>query len=406
MERQHSNLIVRMLGFTAWPLISLVTPLLITPVIARLAGNGWSSVVTAMSIGTFGSTVIIWGWNYIGPARVASAEDGLRSVQYELSLWTRLFLVLGTVPIAGILSYLISVPSLRIDSVLMAVSFSLGGLSPQWYCIGIGRASLLGLFDTLPRAVSTVVALPFVLSIRQIWPYPCLLIVSTFVSLVLFQFRIFGHHKIRCPSVKNLLSEISGMAAAAGVNLIGNAYSYAPVPIATAFLLPADSSSFASADQLYRYALFSIVALGNALQGWVLEIEGRDGRRRQQAAVLLHVLLGLSGGLVLGLLGLRISTILFGASVAAGQVTSALYGITFLAISTSTPFLRNILIPQGRATTVLAVTILSAIVGLFLMFIGAMRGSSSGIAAGLTASEVILTCVVTVVGVKMMLHHS
>ena len=399
---QYSPLIARILGFTGWPLISLVTPLLVTPVISRISGQGWSSVVTAMSIGTFCSAMVTWGWSYVGPARVAAAGDEERRAQYFLSIWTRCILAVVIVPLAGFLSYMVAVPTMRVDSSLMAVAFTLGGLSPQWYCIGIGRASLLGLYDTLPRAIGTLAALPLVLLTGRVWPYPCLLILGTVWSLVAFA-RLIGRKSSRARwEPKKYLSEISATAAAALASLVGSAYSYAPVPIATALLIPAVSSSFASADQLYRYLLFSVMTLGNALQGWVLEVSGRDGLERQRVAIVLHALLGMAGGVFMALFGGWLSGILFGSAVASDKTTSLWYGVTFFCISSSTPFLRNILIPRGRARAVLVFSVVSAVAGLALMFLGALQGSASRIALGLTASEFVLALCVILIGTRLL----
>jgi len=65
----------RLTGFTLLPLLSLVTPFLLMPVIARVAGGGgWSSVVAGQAVGTFGATVVFWGWNVVGPVQAARAE--------------------------------------------------------------------------------------------------------------------------------------------------------------------------------------------------------------------------------------------------------------------------------------------------------------------------------------------
>lgn len=405
-RHQYSPLVARIAGFTGWPLISLVVPLLVTPVVSRIAGHGWSSVVTAMSIGTFGSALVTWGWSYVGPGRVAAADNDARHTEYSLSLWTRSLLAVIVLPAAALLSYLVSVPALRVDSIMISVAFALGGLSPQWYCIGIGKATLLGLYDTLPRAVATVLSLPLVLMTNRVWPYPSMIILATIASLVAFQKRFRNSGARPDMSLRRSVSEIWSTAAAALASLVGSAYSYAPVPIATAFLLPEVSSSFASADQLYRYLLFSVVTLGNALQGWVLEIPDESGLRRQKAAIILHMMLGVGGGVFLSLFGRWLSGVFFGEAVASDITTSVWYGLSFFCISASTPFLRNVLIPSGRAKLVLVFSSISACVGLLAMALSAIHGNASGIAAGLALSEFALACGAALAGTLALVRRA
>lgn len=180
------------------------------------------------------------------------------------------------------------------------------------------------------------------------------------------------------------------MTSVAVTNLIGVAYAYAPVPLATAFLSNMASSHFASGDQLYRYALFAVTALGNALQGWTLESQGSSGHRRQVAALLLHLALGVIGAVALVILGPWATALLFGQELAAPWAVTAWYGLAFAFITMSTPLLRNLLIPAGRKRRVLIATGLSAVGGLALMVGAGLMGSAPGIAAGMAVSEALL----------------
>lgn len=384
----------RLLGFTGWPLLSLVAPLVATPIVARYAGDGWSGIVTAMSIGTFGNSVTAWGWSYIGPARVALTAEHERSRIYAESIRSRLLMSLMVLPIVAALTAILASDSVRIAAVLVACAFTLGGLSPQWYCIGVGKPRLLGIYDTLPRVIGTALSIPLMLATRSIIPYPLLLIAAVGVSLWLFPKHLFGHQTddTKVPRVpwSHAWRSIRSMTSIAATNLIGVGYAYAPVPLATALLTNLDSSHFASGDQLYRYALFAVTALGNALQGWTLEVRGASGRRRQLIALLLHVVLGIIGALTLVALGPWATGVLFGQQLAAPWAVTAWYGLAFAFISMSTPLLRNLLIPAGKKRQVLVATGLSAVGGLALMTAAGVWHSAPGIAAGMALSEALL----------------
>lgn len=393
--RPVADLAKRLFGFTGWPLLSLITPLVATPIVARYAGDGWSGIVTAMSIGTFGSALTAWGWNYLGPAKAALTADTERPRLYAESIRSRLLMTLLCLPVIMVVTALLANASIRIPAVLIACAFTLGGMSPQWYCIGIGRPALLGIFDTLPRALATLLAVPLMLGTRSILPYPILLIAAVATSLYLFSRRIFPASSDSPAAIgqipwKDAWHSICSMASVAAANLIGVAYAYAPVPLATALLTSLDSSRFASGDQLYRYALFAVTALGNALQGWTLEVDGAAGQRRQKAAIWLHTCLGLLGAGALIVLGPWASSVLFGAELTTSQTAITWYAVAFAFISFSTPLLRNLLIPDGRQKRVLMATGVSAVVGLATMGVAGWLGNAPAIAAGMALSEALI----------------
>lgn len=394
MPSEARRVILRLLGFTGWPLLTLVTPLLAMPVVARLAGQGWSSMATAMSVGTFGAAAVLWGWNYVGPARVTRLHtvEELNRL-YSSSVLSRSLLCLGVIPVCVVISAWLAVPSLRVAAAAMAVAFVLPAMSPQWYCIGVGDARLLGYFDTLPRTISTVIAIPLMILTGKVIIYPCLLAAGVVIGLMLFRRRVFPDVCADYPSLPEVWTDIRQMSGAAGSNLVGAAYGYTPTPIATAALSPGLSSRFASADQIYRYALFLVQALGNALQGWVLEVDGIQGCRRQRLAIVAHLVLGLCGALGLAGMTPLVSSVLFGPQVAATHAASAWYGVAFFAISTATPLLRNVLIPAGQARTVFIATVVAAIGGLGMMAVGAVVRSMTVISAGMACSELLILVV-------------
>ncbi|MDK9347715.1 hypothetical protein FAM23867_001805 [Propionibacterium freudenreichii] len=392
----------RLAGFTGWPLLSLVTPLVAMPIIARFVGDGWSGVVTAMSIGTFGSNLAIWGWSYAGPALVAQASETERARLYTESVCSRLLMLVFVLPATMIVTLLLAPTSVRLPAVLVASAFTMGALSPQWFCIGVGRPKLLGLYDTLPRVIATIASVPIMLWTQSMIAYPLLLIATLLIALWLFPRRVITTPAPSSVTLRDAWRSIRSMASIASASIVGVAYSYAPVPIATALLLSIDSSRFASADQLYRYALFAVTALGNALQGWALEVEGPAGRRRHHAAIALHAVLGLLGAAGIAFVGPWATRVLFGAQVAAGPSLTAWYAVAFLFISASTPFLRNILVPNGRQKTVLLATMTAAVLGIIVMVLAGLDNRAAGIAAGLALSEALIMAVTTLPALRVL----
>jgi len=382
----------RLTGFTVLPLLSLVTPFLLLPVIARIAGaEGWSSVVAGQAVGTFGATVVFWGWNVVGPVQVSRAARGAgRADLYAASLRTRLLLLVLVVPVVVVITVLVAAPGFRGVSAAMATATALMGLSPAWYGIGVGQPLLLLWYDTLPRFAAAVVATPIVLVTRQIWVYPVVLALSIVLGLVAFQRREAGGSAWSPWPVRQTVAELRQQGGTAAINLTATAYASTPVPIATGAFSEGASSRLASADTVYRLGLFTVTALGNALQGWTLEAGVVSRRRRHRGALAAHSGLGLVGGGAFAALGPWVTGLLFGGGVAATREVCVAYGISFLFISASSPLIRNLLIPAGRTRLVLGWTAGSAVVGLTLMVAAARTDWVAGVAFGMALSEAAL----------------
>jgi len=384
----------RLTGFTVLPLLSLVTPFLLLPVVARVAGPaGWSSFVAGQAVGTVGATVVFWGWNVGGPVLVARASAAERAEVYAASLRTRYLLLLGVVPAVAVVSALVAQPGHRVDASAMAVATALLGLSPSWYGIGVGDPWLLFWYDTMPRVVAAVAGAAVVWATGLVWTYPALLALSVVVSLVAFRQRVVAAVVGSSPfPVSRSAGELRTHLGTAGINLAATAYASTPVPVTTVAFRPEVSSPFASADAAYRLGLFTVTAMGNAFQGWTLEhgTAGVERRSRHRAAFLAHLALGVVGGLLFAALGPWVTGFLFGPDVAAPRDVCVWYGVAFLFVSVSTPPIRNLLVPAGRVRLVLGWTLGSAVVGLLLMVGAALAGWSAGVAAGMAVSEAVL----------------
>ena len=385
----------RLTGFTLLPLLSLVTPFLLMPVVARVAGpSGWSSFVAAQAVGTVGATVVFWGWNVGGPVLVAHASSAAeRAEVYAASLRTRYLLLVVVLPAAALMSALVAQPGHRVDAAAMAVATSLLGMSPSWFGIGAGDPWLLFWYDTLPRVVAACLGEAVVWATGLVWTYPVLLALSVAVSLVAFRRRVAPSAAGVSPlPVSRSAGELRSHLGTAGINLAATAYASTPVPVATVAFRPEVSSPFASADAAYRLGLFSVTAMGNAFQGWTLEsgLDGGERRSRHRSAVVAHLALGVVGGGLFAALGPWVTGFVFGADVAAPRNVCVWYGLAFLFLSASTPPIRNLLVPAGRIRLVLGWTVGSAAVGLASMVAAALAGWSAGVAAGMAVSEAVL----------------
>ncbi|HEX9087948.1 MAG TPA: polysaccharide biosynthesis protein [Arthrobacter sp.] len=386
--------LLRLAGFTLLPLLALVLPFLLLPIVARVVGAaGWSSITSGQAIGVFAATIILWSWNISGPVEIArSGASPARAALYSSSVRTRVVIAAVVLPLMTVIVLLVAHEGFRLDAVTMAWATALTGFSPAWYGIGTGQPRILAVYDTLPRFFAAVISAPLIVATGQVWTYGVVSVLTTVLALVAFQ-RRFGEAKTWMPwnPGKVVSQEIIPHAGTAGINLTGSAYASSPVPIATATVPSAAATAgLASADAIYRLGLFSVVALGNTFQGWTLEHDAADPRRRHIIALTAHAILGVAGGAFLGLFGPWVSAVMFGEAVRADTLTCVYYGVSFFFLSASTPLIRNILIPSRRQKSVLLWTGISAVTGVFLMVVAGTMSNVPAVALGMAVSEALL----------------
>ncbi|WP_309103241.1 polysaccharide biosynthesis protein [Microbacterium sp.] len=382
---------LRFVGFTGAPVLSALAPFIILPVISRVVGSeGWANFSAGQSIGILGMVIVLFGWGIVGPVRVARSTSTAEkaALLYE-SLLTRAVTVSVAVPAVAIATYLISGPSFRLESVCVAVAMTLGGLSPAWFCIGEGNPQALMLYDALPKLAASLVALPIVALSAQVLWYPAIMVAFMLPSFTVHAWRT-AHPRLReGQPVVGIGRCLRVLLPTAGIDGASNLYASTPVPIATAGLSSEDASAFASSDRVYRVALLTVVAIGNAFQAWVLNPLDTDPARRHRLSIVVHLVLGLLGGAAIALLSPWATTILFGEDVAAQPLPGVLFGVSFFFLSTTTPLIRNLLIPAQRYRLVFAATIAAAAGGLATMLAGSALESPVVISLGVSISEAV-----------------
>ena len=386
------TVLLRLSGFAILPLLSLVTPLLLLPIVSSIVGgNGVSSVVSGQAIGTFAATILLWGWNVEGPVAIARSTTAIeRGSIYAQSMRTRLLLSIMVVPLTAAVSAAVAVPAFRNEAIAMALATAFAGMSPAWFCIGLGQPKLLATFDTVPRFLATALSAPFLVLSRQVWVYPVVLAIAFAFSLWAFHRRFSPRQSWFPTSLSEALGGLRRQRHTAGINIASSAYATTPAPIATVTSSPAVSGSIASADTLYRLGIFAVIALGNAFQSWAIEPGITNRVQRHRAAIWAHLALGVVGAAILTALGPLVSGVIFAGQARATTLVCFYYGMAFLFLSASTPLIRNLLIPSGRQAYVLWCTVVSAALGIIAMLVAGITGNPSAIPLGMALSEILL----------------
>ncbi len=308
---------------------------------------------------------------------------------YVASVRSRLKLSAVVFPLALVAGQLISHSSEPVTSSLMLLSAGWSGFSLAWYAVANGRAAWIATYEIGPRIGATVLSVLLIAASAPVWSYPALLLGCTSLGLLSFHRREFGRLFPRTSGGEPLpQDEGRERARSTAFSVIGAAYGSSPLPIAS-LLHIASAGPFASTDRLYRYGLFTVSTLGNALQEWVLGGPESQHRSLHLTALRLHLALGILGGAGIAVLARPVGGLLFGAHVAPSVTVALAYGTAFFFLSLSTPLTRNLLIPARRTSVVLRSVVISGACGIALMTILGLLYGGTGVAYGAAAAEAI-----------------
>lgn len=384
------GLIRRILAFAGLPFLSLLTPFLFLPVLARVAGaDAWLAIAIGQSVGAFAALIVALGYNTVGPTVVALESAPMRAAVLERSIRPRLALFVPVVVVAVVITAIVAPPTHRFDAVLMAVALTLSGLSSSWYMIGLGRAGLIVRYELLPRIVATAIAAAALLMFGQVTWYPALLIAAALLGSGAFVWVTVGSHALVTPAPGAIRREFAANRSALTTEIAAGAYSSLAVTFVSLFTPTAQAAAYVSGDKLYRIGQYSVSALGNALQGWAVEENRREFDRRARVAILLHLTLGLVGVGAFALLGPWLSGVLFGPKVAIDLPTALGFGVATLGIALGTVLGRVILVGLGCRREFMLSVIAGAVIGIpAVLGLAAAFGAAGG-AWGLALAEVV-----------------
>ncbi|WP_168626457.1 polysaccharide biosynthesis protein [Cryobacterium sp. BB307] len=388
------SLTQRILAFAGLPFLSLVTPFLFLPILARVAGaDAWLAIAIGQSVGAFAALFVALGYNTVGPTMVALAAPDARTELLRRSVHARFALFLPAVIVAAVIAAVASPEANRLDGALMSVAMTLTGLSSSWFMIGLGRAGLIVRYEILPRIVATALAAAALLLLGQVTWYPALLIVATIASIAAYLLRTVGARDVLVARPGEIRSTLRRNRSAMTTEIAGGAYNSLAVTFVSITAPTAQAAAYVSGDKLYRIGQYSVSALGNALQGWVVEDDGREFPARVRRAFLLHGCLGLLGLAAFALLGPFLSGLLFGETVAIDTATALGFGVATLGIAIGTVLGRVTLVALGARREFMTSVLIGAAAGVPAILLLAGAFGAAGGAWGLAIGELTsVTC--------------
>jgi PST family polysaccharide transporter len=391
--RDASPLWRRLLGFTLLPALAAVSPLVVLPVVSRVAGAaGWSSAIAGEAVGTFAAIAIAYGWTTVGPALVSIArDDEHRGRIYREAIIVRLVVAAAALPVMAVVCWLIASPGFEWLSVLMGLQGALIALSFTWFAVGVGHPGDIAVFDAIPRLVVAVLSAVAIVATGIVVLYPLAGIFVTVVGTSIYSWRLLRRFPAPWPTSRELPGLFRVGAPVALNDAALGAYSSVPVPLVAVTATPQEAAGYASADKLLKLGQFLPLTLANALQSWITEVHGPDRARRTSAALLAHGAMGVIGAIVFAVLGPWASGILFGPEAAAPADVVVWLALGFAFFSLRTSMTRHVLFPAGRARTVMWATLAGTCVGVPVMVALVLLIGPVGAAVGFALTEVIAT---------------
>lgn len=378
----------RVLAFAGLPFLSLITPFLFLPILARVAGaDAWVAIAVGQSVGGFAALGISLGYNTIGPAMVALAAVDERPALLARSLRARGSVWLPAMLVAAVVAGLVAPTSHRLEAVLMAVAMSLTGLASSWYMIGLGRAGLIAVYEIAPRIVATLAAVPLLLLLGQVVWYPALLVIASLVSVGAFAARSRVGRALVTRTPGELRAVLREHRSAVTTEVAAGAYNALAVTFVSAMAPAARAAEYISGDKLYRIGQYSVSALGNALQGWVVEENREHFAHRVRRSFVLHLALGLAGLAAFWLIGSPLTALLFGEAVAIDELTAIGFGVATLFIALGTTLGRITLVGLGLRREFMISVLTGAALGVPAVLLLASGFGAAGGAWGLAVGE-------------------
>lgn len=382
-------------SFGALQLLTLISPFLLLPIVARIAGEaGWASIAIGQAIGNVAGIAVNYGWSLRGPSRIARAEQGENSGIFAESLASRAVVFAVVAPGAILITAILSEPDFVLLSSGMTFAMMLTGMSPNWFYIGIGKVRPLIYYAAIPKLASNVLGAILILATRNLLIYPIVLIAASIFTLVSITIRVTTLSRLRTAlHWRRIFYTLRDHTPATGTDILEASFSSAPLIVAGVLLPALPTSQLASADKLYKLGLYAVSALGSAVQSWIYGPNRHPSLRRSKAAILAHLTLGVLGGISLALIGPLATSILFGSSLSADFNIMFWYGITYIALNITTSLMRHVLFPAKRDGFVLLANGLAAFFGLPTMVILTIAFGAPGVVAGLAISQFIVTTV-------------
>ncbi|PPF42409.1 hypothetical protein C5B85_16755 [Pseudoclavibacter sp. AY1F1] len=367
------------------PMLSAVTPLLVFPSVTSVHGAaGLAAVGVAQSLGAAAAVVGELGWSVVGPQKIAALGASERAELMRTSVATRSLAFLLLLPVAAVLTYIVS-PSFPIEAAVIALGFASVGFSPSWALMGANRPGLILVFDSIPKILLVAGAAVAIRMGASLAVYGLALLAATAVITIAGWF-IFGVHRTASKLTRaEIVRSIRGQGRITVSRAITAGFTALPVTL-VALVAPAAVPLFTAVDRLARMALSVLAAVPNRLQSWLgaATIENRGLRNRRQLQI--NAGLGVVAAIGYAFLLPYVATFVFTGSVEVDATLAWLSAGVVLMVCASRGFGLS-LVAFSRTDWLMPASIAAAVVGLTLVLSLGSTWGAYGAVLGVVAAE-------------------
>ncbi|MEN2739268.1 hypothetical protein ABCS02_15870 [Microbacterium sp. X-17] len=386
--RRGRVLVFLLVGYLAIPLLNAVSPLLAIPAITAAYGEGaFAAVAIGQSLGATAGVVVELGWSLSGTQRVARQSPRNRARSLALSLVTKLMAAVPFTTIAGIVAFLLAREHAEVAA-LVAVATSLGTLSAGWIYLGMMRPRTFLMAEAIPRAVIISLAAVGLHLGAPLLLYPIALLGASLVGPALGCLVLGVRARdFLAVSPRRCLIVIRCQLHALTTGIFSSVYISLGVTVAT-LGSPHATVLYGSVDRLQQMAQQVLKAVHTLFKGWVgRAVEPALRVARARTAVVAAAVVGALGGIVFAVLAPFAADLLFSGTVTIPPAAAIISGVSLWIITLSMAMGGIMLVTLNRIAAVARSAIVGAVVGVPLIYGGAVLGGGTGALAGQLAAE-------------------
>lgn len=381
------KIVLRLGGFGAPVVLSLVLSLVSVPVVIRFAGAGtWAGIAVSQSVVAFAALLVMAGWGVGGPTRVALAPSDERPLIFRDAILIRgtLFLI-ALVPTAVTCILLTGLP-LRV-AVAAVLAYLMPALSSAWYYVGEARPVRLLLLETMPQTVGTVAGLLVLALSHDVAGFLLMQFVFALGGVIVAARVVLSGSTLPRLRLSEARSTLRRQWPSVATAATGSLYANGPL-IVGALLLPASAMpSVALAYKLFKVATGAIGPYTQILQGWVPSREAGQLRSRSKKALAITVAVALGGGSAFALLGPAAAAMFSSGTIVVSFALTAPFATALAAICLSQVSGLVCLMSLGAGRAVALSTAIGAVVGVPMLLLLAATSGASGLAWAFAAAE-------------------
>ncbi|TYP86234.1 lipopolysaccharide biosynthesis protein [Blastococcus xanthinilyticus] len=359
----------RLASFASLPLISLVSSVVIIPVIASVAGaQGWAAVALGQALGAGAATVLQYGWGFTGPTLLAPLGPAERARLLWVSTLSRLMLAVILVPAAAGVAAFLAPDGRVLLAALTTVATATFGLSAFWFFVGTGRAGHAARYETVPRLLAVSGSAALVLATGDPIYYPVVFLAGQVLALGWLTVKL-ASISFSAQTWSEAFAAFRTQRFAAGSDVVVAVSQSVPTSIVAGVAHDA-LAVFAAGDRLQKLAQSAIQPLFNAFQGWVSESPRESRASRMKLSVLATSVSGVLVGAVLAIGLPLVDDVLFAGEVEVRYGVAIPVGIALALYSLTSSINFNVLAPAGRTAHIFRSTAAGA--GVSVVAVGSL----------------------------------